>query len=171
MLKIDILERLVASDLFTRFFKVNIFAKQTVNVTQYHSGGDDYNPPPKCEGLGDNIGGNPKNGVVFAWRDETPRVAAPGEKRIYSVNVQTGEVAAVLHLKNDGTAVLTGTTLQMNFTDIQSVGSWQHTGTMSITGDTDITGNLSASHIEAADGKDGVLDKPKFTKGIATGGS
>ena len=42
---------------------------------------------------------------------------------------------------------------------------------MSITGDTDITGNLSASHIEAADGKDGVLDKPQFTKGIATGGS
>ena len=171
LMKSKILETFKNSDLFNRFFKVRLFAKQTTNVVQFHSGGDDYNPPANVEGLAGTIGNTANNGVAFAWRDCVERTAAPGEKRLYATDAAGQNVIAMLHLKNDGTIILNGSTLQLEFENVVSSGAWQHTGTMSITGDTDIAGNLSANHIEAADGKDGVLDKPKFEKGIATGGT
>lgn len=159
LMKSKILETFKNSDLFNRFFKVKLFANQNTNVVQFHSGGDDYNPPAKCEGLADTLGNTANNGVVFVWRDYIERTAAPGEKRLYATDAAGENVVATLHLKNDGTVVLNGGTLQLNFANIASAGAWQHNG------------SFAASHIESADGKDGVLDKPQFTKGIATGGS
>lgn len=165
LMKLKILETFKNSDLFNRFFKVKIFSKQNTNVVQFNSGGDDYNPPPKCEGLGGTMGNNPNNGFVCAWRDEVERVAAPGEKRIYAVNPANNVVVAQLHLKNDGKIVLLGGTLLINMENIQSTGEWVHNGNFTN------NGSITANHIEALDGADGVLDKPQVTKGIVTGGS
>ena len=67
LLKAQILERFISG--VNRFFKVNLFSRQTVQPVQFHSGGDDYNPPASCEGLCGIIGDNPANSVVFGWRD------------------------------------------------------------------------------------------------------
>ena len=105
--KLKILETFKNSDLYNRFFKVQIFSKQNTNVVQFNSGGDDYNPPANCEGLGGIIGNNPNNGYILAWRDEIERTAEPGEKRLYAVNGDN-KVACEIHLKNDGSVVISG---------------------------------------------------------------
>lgn len=105
--KIKILDRLINGA--QRFFKSTLLSRQVQNLAQFHSGGDDYNPPINAEGLGDNIGNNPANGVVFAWRDVILRKSAPGEKRIYSVDInEPDKVAAEVYLKNDGIIEITG---------------------------------------------------------------
>ena len=98
--KVKILDRLINGAY--RFFKVSLFARQILNLAQFHSGGDDYNPPDTAEGLGGNIGNNPANSIVFAWRDSISRKCNPGEKRIYSTNAAGTEVVATVHLKNGG---------------------------------------------------------------------
>ena len=105
--KIKILDRLING--VQRFFKVCLYARQVLNLAQFHSGGDDYNPPQDAEGLGGNIGNNPANSIVFAWRDSISRKSNPGEKRIYSVkSTAPNEVAAEIYLKNDGDIEITG---------------------------------------------------------------
>ena len=105
--KVKILDRLINGAY--RFFKVSLFARQILNLAQFHSGGDDYNPPDTAEGLGGNIGNNPANSIVFAWRDSILRKCNPGEKRIYSVKSSApNEVAAEIYLKNDGEIEITG---------------------------------------------------------------
>lgn len=101
LLKASIKERFIAG--FNRFFKVSLYQRQNVQPVQFHSGGDDYNPPIKSEGLAGAIGENPANSVIFAWRDETERKSRPGEKRIYAVDITDGKVCGEIYLKNDGT--------------------------------------------------------------------
>lgn len=98
--KIQILERLINS--CNRYFKANFRAGEVKNALQYHSGGDDYNPPENAEGIGGFIYDNPAHGTVFAYKDNTERIAAAGEKRIYSTNAAGTEVVATVHLKNGG---------------------------------------------------------------------
>lgn len=106
LMKAQILERFVSG--VNRFFKVNLYSRQTVQPVQFHSGGDDYNPPASCEGLAGTIGENPANSVVLAWRDNIERKSRPGEKRIYAVNTTDGNVSAELFLRNDGVIEITG---------------------------------------------------------------
>lgn len=103
-LKAKILERLISG--YNRYFKVNLFSRQTQNLVQFHSGGEDYNPPNNAEGLGGSIGENPANGFIFAWRDSTERTASPGEKRLYSIN-SNNEVVSEIWLKNNGNITIT----------------------------------------------------------------
>ena len=106
--KIKILERFITG--VNRFFKVTLFSRQVHNLVQFHSGGDDYNPPVNAEGLGGPIGENPANSIAFAWRDQILRKSRPGEKRIYSVNVnEPDKVAAEIYLRNDGIIEINGT--------------------------------------------------------------
>ncbi len=105
--KIKILERFITG--VNRFFKVTLFSRQVHNLVQFHSGGDDYNPPVNAEGLGGTIGENPANSIAFAWRDQILRKSRPGEKRIYSANVnEPDKVAAEIYLRNDGIIEITG---------------------------------------------------------------
>lgn len=105
--KIKILDRLING--YHRFFKSSLLARQIQNLAQFHSGGDDYNPPDTAEGLGGNIGNNPANSIIFAWRDSILRKSNPGEKRIYSVKSENpDEVAAEVYLKNDGIIEISG---------------------------------------------------------------
>lgn len=106
LLKAKILERFISG--VNRYFQVNLFSRQTVRPVQFHSGGDDYNPPVDCEGLSGEIGNNPANVVVFAWRDGIERKSKPGEKRIYAVNIADGTLAAEIYLKNDGVIEVNG---------------------------------------------------------------
>ena len=105
LLKIKVLERLISG--FNRYFKSTLQKNRVSNLVQFHSGGDDYNPPDNAEGLGGAIGDNPANGFIFAWRDDTTRKAAKGEKRIYSVDSSGAEIAEVW-LKNTGEIVISG---------------------------------------------------------------
>lgn len=164
----------------TRYFNTTSMSGRASKLVQFHSGGDDYCPLKECEGLGECIGGNPADGIIMAWRDDITRKSEPGEKRIYSIkkDEETGEILPVaeIHLKNDGSIVVSGGkdlnivvlgnanlsvagALDIDAATITSSGDWIHEG------------NFTASHIEADDGMDGVLDKPSFGKGIATGGS
>ena len=86
---------------FLRIFKIQNYVSNARNVGQFHSGGDDYNPPAGIEVLGSFVNNDPKNGVVVLYRDRTPRKAAPGEKRLYAVDSENN-IVAELHLKNNG---------------------------------------------------------------------
>lgn len=98
-----------------RFFNTTSMSGRASKLVQFHSGGDDYCPSKECEGLGENIGGNPADGFILAWRDDVRRISEEGEKRLYSLlidketgqvvrNEETGEmiVAAELLFKNNG---------------------------------------------------------------------
>lgn len=109
-LKAKILE--IFTQLKQRSFKINSMMNQTRNVVQFHGGGDDYCPLKTVEGLGGNIGNNPANGFLIAWRDDIERKSLPGEKRIYSATIdeETGKEVQVaeVYLKNDGTVEISG---------------------------------------------------------------
>lgn len=101
------------SEIFTkgvlRFFKMSLWTKQSLNLVQFHAGGDDYCPTLDVEGLGGSIGNNPKGGFVFVWRDSIERKSKQGEKRIYSVSPQNPKkVVSEVYLKNDGTIEISG---------------------------------------------------------------
>lgn len=102
-----------------RFFNTTSMSRRASKLVQFHSGGDDYCPTKECEGLGENIGGNPADGFILAWRDDVFRKSKEGEKRIYSIlfdketgkavrDEETGEmvVASEIHLKNDGQIII-----------------------------------------------------------------
>lgn len=116
-LKIKLSE--IFHNLQLRFFNTTSMSGRASKLVQFHSGGDDYCPSKECEGLGENIGGNPADGIVLAWRDDVRRKSEEGEKRIYSLlfdketgkvvrDEETGEmiVAAEIHLKNDGEIII-----------------------------------------------------------------
>ena len=83
--KIKILE--IFNNIQLRFFNTTSMSGRASKLVQFHSGGDDYCPLKECEGLSENIGGNPADGFVLAWRDDVRRVSKDGEKRLYSVLV------------------------------------------------------------------------------------
>ena len=171
-----------------RFFNTTTMSGRASKLVQFHSGGDDYCPVKECEGLSDCIGGNPADGVIFAWRDSINRKSEEGEKRIYSLLVdsetknpildESGNmaIAAEIHLKNDGDIVISGGKdlnivvlgdanlsvsgdLDIEAANINSSGEWIHDG------------NFTASHIESEDGATGIYTQSITTnKGIATEG-
>ena len=184
--KTKILE--IFTNLNLRYFKTNFLARKTTNVVQFHSGGDDYSPLLEFEGLGGTIGDNPANGFICGWRDDVTRKSEPGEKRLYSVkkdeDTQEILVAAEVHLKKDGSIIISGgkdlqitvlgnavfditgsaevdaASLSLTADTIQSSGNWQHSG------------NFTASHIEAGDGASGTYtNSVQASAGIVTGGS
>jgi hypothetical protein len=176
-------------NLQTRYFNTTTMSNRASKLVQFHSGGDDYCPSRECEGLSDCIGNNPADGVLFAWRDDATRKAAEGEKRIYSLEIDSDTnapvrdssgnmvVAAEIHLKNDGDIVISGGkdlnivvlgdanlsvsgALDIEAANITSSGEWVHDG------------NFTASHIEAEDGASGTYTQSVTTnKGIATEGT
>ena len=116
-LKIKLSE--IFHNLQLRYFNTTSMSGRASKLVQFHSGGDDYCPSKECEGLGENIGGNPADGIILAWRDDVKRISNDGEKRIYSLlidketgkvvrNKETGEmiVAAEIYFKNDGNIVI-----------------------------------------------------------------
>lgn len=117
-LKIKLLEIFNKSRL--RYFNTTSMSGRASKLVQFLSGGDDFCPSLRHEGLADCIGSNPADGVVFAWRDDVVKTAQEGEKRIYAVKIdpETKEpiyddvgnmtVAAEIHLKNDGSIAITG---------------------------------------------------------------
>lgn len=89
-----------------RYFKISLYGQNNSYYEQYHSGGDDYNPTPDAKVLGGLINGRPGDGAIWLYQDGTQRKAAPGEKRIYSINPQSGSVVTEIHLKNDGNVLI-----------------------------------------------------------------
>lgn len=161
--KVVILEQLLNG--FNRFFKSSFGPNETKNALQYHSGGEDFNPPINTEAIGGYIAENPANAIIIAYKDKTERKAAPGEKRIYATD-ETGEnVVSEIHLKNNGDVVIYATG------KIITTGELEHTGPAKLTGNVQIIGELTASVIKAENGASGTLDKPEVTNGIVTGGS
>lgn len=161
--KVSILDRLKSG--LNRFFKVNFSVNETKNALQYNSGGDDYNPPLNIEGLGGFISDNPAHGAIFAYKDNIEKISQPGEKRIYATD-ETGEnVVSFIHMKNNGDIIINASG------NIILNGEIVHTGNTSQTGNTTIAGTFTADVINANNGANGVLDKPKVTNGIVTGGS
>ena len=173
----------IFTNIQTHFFATTTLKNRATKIIQYNSGGDDYCPCLNNEGLSECIGGNPADGVIFAWRDDVSRKSQQGEKRIYSVAIdpETLEpvlddagnmtVAAEIYLKNDGTIEAAGSkdlnitvlgnanlsvtnTLDIDAASITSSGDWVHTG------------NFTASHIEAGDGATGSFDITTAEKGI-----
>lgn len=161
--KIQILERLISG--FNRFFKVNFRANETKNALQYNSGGDDYNPPENVEALGGFIFDNPAHGAIFAYKDNTERVAKPGEKRIYATDEKGINIVSSIYLTNTGD-IYFNTTGKIYFN-----GEIIHNGNTTQTGDTNIIGTLTADVINANNGANGTIDKPEVTNGIVTGGA
>ncbi len=88
---------------FIRKFKTTLYGSDALYLEQFHSGGDDYNPPKNIKALSSFLGNNPRDGVIFLFRDDTERKSASGEKRIYATDAAGKIVVAEIHLKNDGT--------------------------------------------------------------------
>lgn len=157
----------------TRFFLSKLFFRQNINLIQYHSGGDDYNPMEGTEGICSSISNNPTNSFIFAWKDSSERKSLPGEKRIYSLKKDNSSdeviIAAEIHLKNDGSIninanqdleINTNNCVKLNAKKILSNGTWQHNG------------NFIASHIEVLDGASGTYSNSVISSaGIVTGGN
>lgn len=162
--KANITNRLIKG--VNRFFQVTLFSNQSSNILQYHSGGDDYNPPENTETLCETIGNNPAHGITFVYKDSIERKSAPGEKRIYATETNGGKVVAEFHLKNNGDVVITATG------KIISTGTWEHNGNMKIKGDSEITGTLKGGTVIAGNGSSGTYANSVSAKnGIVTGGS
>lgn len=118
--KCKILAQLVKDKI--RYFQSKVLPSEIHNFNQYTSGGDDYCPLKNAEALGGMINNNPAHGFIFGWKDATDKIAAPGEKRIYSVDAE-GKVVAALHLKNDGTINAAGSKLMINVSGAATINA------------------------------------------------
>lgn len=167
MLRTTILKKLVLN--CQRIFNVECYKGATKNFMQYHSGGEDYNPPLNVRVLSDFIGNDDKNGVVCLYQDNIERVSKEGEKRFYSTNTDGSEKVAEIYLRNDGKLVIeakgdveiiTENKVKISADTIETTGSWQHSG------------NFKASHIEAEDGASGTFtNSVDVVKGLVKKGT
>lgn len=145
---------------FIRKFKTTLYGSDALYLEQFHSGGDDYNPPKNIKALSSFLGNNPRDGVIFLFRDDTERKSASGEKRIYSTDEDGGVVKAEIHLKNNGDIVI-----------IPS-GKILTSGTLEHDGDLNVSGTISGSVIVAQNGASGSYTNSVVCEnGIVTGGS
>ncbi|MBQ9149869.1 hypothetical protein IJX73_02950 [bacterium] len=145
---------------FNRFFQICFIQRQTMNAIQYHSGGDDYNPPNEIEAIGGEIINNPAHSIIIAYKDKTMRISEPGEKRIYATDETGQNVTAEIHLKNNGDILI------VPKGKIYSAGEWEHTGNI------DVVGTLSADVVVARNGQSATYTKSVTAQnGIVTGGS
>lgn len=144
---------------FIRRFKVTPFGSDAVYLQQFHCGGDDYNPPEDIKALYDTLGNNPRDGVIFLFRDNTERKSAPGEKRIYSTDENGDIIKAEIHLKNNGDIVI------IPSGKILTSGNWEHNGNL------DVLGTISGDVVAAKNGVSGTYSTSVTSeKGIVTGG-
>ncbi len=145
---------------FIRFFQIRFMQNQAASAIQYHSGGDDYNPPDGIEAIGGSIGNNPAHSVIFAYKDSTEKICAPGEKRIYSTDESGKNIIAEIHLKNNGDIVL------IPKGKILTQGTFEHTGDMNI------SGIMTANNIVSKNGATGSFtNSVNVQDGIVTEGS
>ena len=145
---------------FNRFFQICFIQRQTINAIQYHSGGDDYNPPDNIEAIGGEIIDNPAHSIIIAYKDKTIRISEPGEKRIYATDETGQNVVAEFHLKNNGDILI------VPKGKIYSAGTWQHTGEL------DVAGTLSADNVISRNGASATYKNSVTTQnGIVTSGS
>lgn len=82
---------------FIRKFKTTLYGSDALYLEQFHSGGDDYNPPNNVKALSSFLGNNPRDGVIFLFRDDTERKSSPGEKRIYATDA-TGKLLLLKYI-------------------------------------------------------------------------
>lgn len=156
--KAQIISRLIKN--FSRSFQVKFTQNQASNAIQYHSGGDDYNPPNGIEALGGNIGNNPAHSIILAYKDNVNKVSAPGEKRIYATDESGKNIMAEIHLKNDGDIILI------------PKGKIISSGTLEHTGNAKIIGTLTADNIVSNNGATGTFaNSVGVQSGIVTRGS
>ena len=127
---------------FIRKFKTTLYGSDALYLEQFHSGGDDYNPPDNVKALSSFLGNNPRDGVIFLFRDDTERKSSPGEKRIYATDATGKIIAAEIHLKNDGTIQFNCNRFVMNC--IGDIELNSGTTIMLNSACTDVTGNLSS---------------------------
>ena len=142
MLKLTkILDKTISG--FIRKFKATFYGSDAVYLEQYHGGGDDYNPPDNIRALSAFLGNNPRDGVIFLFRDNIERKSAPGEKRIYATDATGKNITAEIYLKNDGTIQFNCNRFVMNC--IGDIELNSGTTIMLNSACTDVTGNLSSS--------------------------
>ena len=145
---------------FIRKFKTTLYGSDALYLEQFHSGGDDYNPPKNIKALSSFSGNNPRDGVIFLFRDDTERKSASGEKRIYATDEGGSVVKAEIHLKNNGDIVI-----------IPS-GKILTSGTLEHDGDLNVSGTISGGVIVAQNGASGSYTNSVVCEnGIVTGGS
>ena len=145
---------------FIRKFKTTLSGSDALYLEQFHSGGDDYNPPKNIKALSSFLGNNPRDGVIFLFRDDTERKSASGEKRIYATDEDGGVIKAEIHLKNNGDIVI-----------IPS-GKILTSGTLEHDGDLNVSGTISGGVIVAQNGASGSYTNSVVCEnGIVTGGS
>lgn len=145
---------------FIRKFKTTLYGSDALYLEQFHSGGDDYNPPKNIKALSSFLGNNPRDGVIFLFRDDTERKSASGEKRIYATDEDGGVIKAEIHLKNNGDIVI-----------IPS-GKILTSGTLEHDGDLNVSGTISGGVIVAQNGASGSYTNSVVCEnGIVTGGS
>ena len=145
---------------FIRKFKTTLYGSDALYLEQFHSGGDDYNPPKNIKALSSFLGNNPRDGVIFLFRDDTERKSASGEKRIYATDEGGSVVKAEIHLKNNADSVI-----------IPS-GKIVTSGTLEHDGDLNVSGRISGGVIVAQNGASGSYTNSITSEnGIVTGGS
>lgn len=145
---------------FIRKFKTTLYGSDALYLEQFHSGGDDYNPPNNVKALSSFLGNNPRDGVIFLFRDDTERKSSPGEKRIYATDSTGSVIKAEIHLKNNGDVVI-----------IPS-GKILTSGTLEHDGDLNVSGTISGGIIIAQNGASGNYSNSVTSEnGIVTGGS
>lgn len=159
--KANILRKLING--VNRVFQIMLLTRQNSKAIQYHSGGEDYNPPNNIEALSDNIGENPAHSIVFAYKDKIERKSCPGEKRIYATNADGSEVVAEIYLKNDGNIIIKS---------YKEGAKIKFEGDVDIEGDVNVTKTLKANSLESETGA--TIEKAEtyvsVKKGIVTGG-
>lgn len=145
---------------FIRKFKTTLYGSDALYLEQFHSGGDDYNPPNNVKALSSFLGNNPRDGVIFLFRDDTERKSSPGEKRIYATDAAGSVIKAEIHIKNNGDIV------------IISSGKILTSGTLEHDGDLNVSGTINGGIIIAQNGASGNYSNSVTSEnGIVTGGS
>ena len=105
MLKFKILEIFIKTAF--RVIKGETYKNIIHNAKQYSCGGDDYNPPINTECITSTINNNDCETIIVLYNDGTSRISEPGEKRIYSTDINGKQIKATIHLKNNGNIEIT----------------------------------------------------------------
>ena len=105
MLKCNIFKTVVNGAM--RIFQGCCYSGSTQDFEQFHSGGEDYNPPKLVKVLADFLSSNKKNGVICLYQDSIERKCVPGEKRIYSTDAEGAALVAEIYLMQNGKLQIT----------------------------------------------------------------
>jgi len=92
-----------------RIIKASRFFGDNHNMQQFHSGGEDYNPPANAIPLCVPINENPGEMAIIAYVDKIVRTSSQGEKIIYSTNIAGSLVTAFVKFDNTGNVIFEAT--------------------------------------------------------------